>query len=82
MERDLDERLLDYGVRVIKVVGALPRTTVCHRIGEQLLRSGVSVGAHCEEAQGAESRDDFVHKLQQLRSILSKSVATAKGTAK
>jgi four helix bundle protein len=111
--RDLDERLLEYAARIIKLVEALPNTLAGKRIGDQLLRSGTSVGANYEEAQGAESRSDFVHKLQvslkelresnfwlrlldkaetlppaklsdlieesnQLRAILSKSVATAK----
>jgi four helix bundle protein len=62
--REFHERLLSYGVRIIKLVGSLPKTLVGRRIGDQLLRSGISVGAHYEEAQAAESRDDFVHKLQ------------------
>ena len=62
--RDLDERLLDYGARIIKVVEAMPKTLVCRRIGDQLLRSGMSAGANYEEAQAGESRMDFVHKLQ------------------
>src|SRR5215471_17387124 len=60
----LAERLLNYGVRVVHVVESLPRTLAARRIGDQLLRSAVSVGAHYEEAQGAESREDFAHKLQ------------------
>jgi len=42
----------------------LPRTLVGRRIGDQLLRSSISIGANYEEAQGAESREDFVHKPQ------------------
>ena len=61
---DLRERLLEYGARVIKVVEALPKTLTGRRIGDQLLRCGMSVGAHYEEARAAESTDDFVHKLQ------------------
>ncbi|MGD0696444.1 MAG: four helix bundle protein [Terriglobia bacterium] len=57
------ERLLDYGARIIKVVESLSHTMVGRRIGDQLLRSGISVGAHYEEAQAGESREDFVHKL-------------------
>ena len=65
MERnDLSQRLLNYAVRIIKIVEALPKTIVGKRIGDQLLRSGTSVGANYEEAQGAESTGDFVHKLQ------------------
>jgi four helix bundle protein len=62
--RDLQERLLEYAVRVIKLVDSLPKTLVGRHIAGQLLRSATSVGAHYEEAQGAESRDDFAHKLQ------------------
>lgn len=62
--RDLDARLLQYGARIIRLVEALPKTLVCRRIGDQLLRSGMAVGANYEEAQGAESRTDFAHKLQ------------------
>ena len=62
--QDVAERLLEYGSCIIKVVESLPQTLVGRRIGDQLLRSGISVGAHYEEAQAGESRDDFVHKLQ------------------
>ena len=62
--REVSERLLDYGVRAIRVVESLPRTLIGRRIGDQLLRSSIAVGANYEEAQGAESREDFVHKLQ------------------
>jgi four helix bundle protein len=62
--QEVSQRLLDYGVSVINVVESLPKTLVGRRIGDQLLRSGISVGANYEEAQGAESRDDFAHKLQ------------------
>lgn len=58
------ERLLEYGARIINLVEALPKGRVGSRIGDQLLRSAIAVGAHYEEAQAGESRDDFVHKLQ------------------
>jgi four helix bundle protein len=61
---EFNERLLQYAVRVIQTVESLPRTLTARRIGDQLLRSGISVGAHYEEAQAAESREDFAHKLQ------------------
>jgi len=62
--REVSERLLNYGVGAIRVVESLPRTLAGRRIGDQLLRSSISVGANYEEAQAAESREDFVHKLQ------------------
>lgn len=61
---DLEERLLEYGARIIKLVESLPKTLVGRRIADQLLRSATSVGANYEEAQAAESKEDFVHKLQ------------------
>lgn len=64
MQTDLGERILDFGARIVKVVASLPNTLVGRRIGDQLLRSGLSVGANFEEAQAAESRADFAHKLQ------------------
>jgi len=73
-ERDLDGRLLNYAVRVIKVVEALPKTLAGRRIGDQLLRSGTSPGAHYQEAQGAESSADFAHKLQVALKELRESV--------
>jgi four helix bundle protein len=62
--QEVNERLLGYGARIIKLVEALPRNLAGRRIGDQLLRSSIAVGAHYEEAQGGESREDFVHKLQ------------------
>ena len=62
--QDLGERLLVYAARIVKLVASLPKTPVGRRIGDQLLRSGTSVGANYEEAQGAESKTDFTHKLQ------------------
>ena len=63
-QRDLGERLLDFAVESIAVVESLPKTLARRRIGDQLLRAATSVGANYQEAQAAESRADFAHKLQ------------------
>lgn len=60
---DLSDRFLDFAARTIALVGALPKNQVGRHIAGQLLRSGTSVGSNYEEARGAESRADFVHKL-------------------
>ena len=60
---DLSRRLLDFAVHIIRLVQALPNTPVGKHIGGQVLRSGTSPGSNYEEARGAESRADFVHKL-------------------
>ena len=59
--RNLGERLLEYGARIIKLVECLPNTLVGRRVADQLLRSGTSAGANYEEARAAESKDDFVY---------------------
>jgi len=64
MQTQLGERILEYAARIVKVVGSLPKTLIGRRLGDQLLRSGTSVGANFEEPQAAESKDDFIHPLQ------------------
>ena len=63
-EYDLQERLIAYAVRVVKLVGTLPKTETGRHIATQLLRSGTSPAANHAESQSAESRSDFVHKLK------------------
>lgn len=60
---DIADRLVELAVDVIRVVDALPQTAVGKHIADQLLRSGTSPGANYEEARGAESHRDFIHKL-------------------
>jgi four helix bundle protein len=58
------DKFLDFGAEIVALVSVLPRTTPGRQIADQLLRSGTSVGANVNEAQSAESRADFIHKLQ------------------
>lgn len=60
----LQDRLFDFSVRVIAVVQAMGKSDVPGHIRMQMLRSGTSAGANYEEAVAAESRRDFVHKMQ------------------
>jgi four helix bundle protein len=62
-ESDLSERLLAFAVRIVKLGNAMPSNLAGRHIGYQLLKAGTSPGANYEEARGAESRADFVHKL-------------------
>ena len=61
---DLEERLLEFSVRIIKIVEMLPNTRTGNHIAGQLLRSGTSPYPNHGEAQAAESQKDFVHKLR------------------
>jgi four helix bundle protein len=60
---DLEERLLEYAVRIIRLVDALPGSPAGRHVANQLLRCGTSPLANHGEVQGAESRRDFIHKL-------------------
>jgi len=60
---ELLERLIDFAVRVGKVVDALPDTRMGRHIAGQLVRSGTSSAPNYDEGYAAESRADFIHKL-------------------
>jgi four helix bundle protein len=61
---DLQDRLIDFAVKVIKVTEALPNSRTGNHIRGQLLRCGTSAAANYGEAQSAESRSDFIHKIK------------------
>ncbi len=61
---DLDERLINFAVTVIRISEALPKTFAGNNIAGQLVRSGTSPALNYGEAQSAESRNDFIHKMK------------------
>jgi four helix bundle protein len=61
---DLEDRLIDFAVRIIKIAEALPHTMVGKHLSNQLARSGTSPALNYGEAQSAESRADFIHKMK------------------
>lgn len=61
---DIEERLIDFAVRIIRVCESLSDSPSARHIRGQLLRSGTSPAPNYGEARGAESRRDFVHKLR------------------
>ncbi len=60
---ELSDRLLDFAVRIAKVVDKLPDTLLGRQIAAQMIRSGTSPLANYEEGCGAEGKKDFAHKL-------------------
>jgi four helix bundle protein len=61
---DLKVRTKQFALRVIRLFGALPPTSVAQVLGKQLLRAGTSVGAHYREAVRSRSDAEFISKLQ------------------
>ena len=60
----LEERLIDFAVRIIRLSARLPRTPAGRHVAGQILRSGTSPAPNYGEARGAESRADFIHKIR------------------
>ncbi len=61
---NLPDRFLDYAVEIIFLTDKIRITSAGRHVASQLLRSGTSAGSNYEEGCGAESRADFIHKLQ------------------
>ena len=60
----LEERLIDFAVIIVSVVEALPNSKAGNHIANHLIRSGTSPAPNYGEAQSAESRNDFIHKMK------------------
>lgn len=60
---ELEKRLIDFAFRIIKLASSLPKSPAGRHIAGQILRCGTSPAPNYDEARGAESHADFVHKL-------------------
>ena len=61
---NLQGRLIDFAVTIIKTADLLPDTKIGKHIRGQIIRSGTSPAPNYGEAQDAESRADFIHKIK------------------
>ena len=61
---DLENRLIDFAIKIIRTAESLPKTKIGNHIAGQLIRSGTSPAPNYGEAQSAESRSDFIHKMK------------------
>ena len=61
---DLEESLIDFAVRIIRIAESLPKTKAGNHVAGQLIRCGTSPAPNYGEAQSAESRSDFIHKMK------------------
>src|SRR5712671_3760499 len=61
---ELEDRLIDFAVRIVKLSANLPRTPAGKHVAGQVMRSGTSPAPNYGEARGAESHADFIHKLR------------------
>ncbi len=62
--QDLEERLIQFGVLIIRVCEAMPRSQAGSLLSGQMMRSGTSPALNYAEAKAAESHRDFTHKIK------------------
>ncbi len=61
---DLEERLISFSINIMDIAEQLPNTKSGLYISNQIIRSGTAPALNYAEAQGAESRNDFIHKMK------------------
>ena len=61
---DIEDRLINFAVLIIREAEGLPKTKAGNHISSQLIRCGTSPAPNYGEAQSAESRLDFIHKMK------------------
>ncbi|MEE9168114.1 MAG: four helix bundle protein [bacterium] len=61
---DLEDRLIDFAVLMCRIAEKLPPNRIGNHVAGQLIRCGTSPAPNYGEAQSAESRKDFVHKMK------------------
>ena len=62
-KKELEERTRQFSLHVIRFLESLPKDYLGETLGKQFLKSGTSIGANYREANRAESKADFIHKL-------------------
>ena len=62
--QQMEERTLEFGIRVVKMVASMPSDRIGDVLGRQVLRSGTSVGANYHEAGAASSKRHFITTME------------------
>ena len=61
--QELGDRFYKFALKIIKLVGTLPKTIAGYELGKQLVRAAMSISSNYEEARGAYTKPDFAFKL-------------------
>jgi four helix bundle protein len=70
---DLEERLVNFAVLIVEICNNMKDTKASSHLSGQLIRSGTSPALNYGEAQGGESRRDFIHKIKVVLKELRES---------
>lgn len=63
MYQDIQERTFNFSVRIVNLSSELPNSKAARVLGNQILRSGTSIGANVEEASSAYTKQLFAYKI-------------------
>jgi len=63
MKKELQSRLIDFTVQIINIAESLKQDFTGQHLSKQIIRSSSSSSLNYGEAQQAESKNDFVHKM-------------------
>ena len=75
---DLHERLIDFVVMIINIAKDVENSKAGNHLTGQIIRSGSSPSLNYSEAQSAESRNDFIHKMKVILKELRESLISIK----
>ncbi len=75
---DLEKRLVDFSVRILEIANTMSQSRAGLHLSGQLIRSGTSPALNYGEAQAAESRKDFIHKIKIILKELRESFVCLK----
>jgi four helix bundle protein len=59
-KQDVKQRTFEFSLKIIRFISKLPNQKIYWSLGDQLLRSGTSIGANVTEAQGSSTKKEFI----------------------
>ncbi len=71
---DIKDRTLEFAIRVLNMVSAMPKETTCKVFSNQIMRSVASAGANYRAACRSKSRRDFINKLKIVEEELDETM--------
>jgi len=75
---ELETRLIDFASRVMEMTDSMPQSYGARHLGSQIIRSATAPALNYGEAQAAESRDDFIHKMKICQKELRETLVCLK----
>lgn len=77
-KKELEERLISFSVLIIELANEFTNSREGNHLAGQIIRSGTSCSLNYGEAQSAESRKDFIHKIKIILKELRETLISLK----